>query len=120
MNLLNVSDVVSSFNQQTVYVQSFLEGTRVKGRYVPVEDELRQIFSSVQHPSPDSLVGLPEGLKTNRNISLITTEVLRGVKEFGQAIADIVIWQGQKYRVYQVLPWNQNGYNEAIATEIKE
>tara|TARA_R110000851_G_scaffold238139_1_gene390953 strand:+ start:560 stop:922 length:363 start_codon:yes stop_codon:yes gene_type:complete len=120
MNLINVSDVVNSFNQQVIQVQSFGTGIRIKGRYKPVEEPIRSIFASVQHPSPDSLKGLPEGLKTNRNISVISTETLRGVKEFAEAIADIITWQGQKYRVYQVLPWNQNGYNEAIATELKE
>lgn len=120
MNLLSVSDIAGSFNQQQVSVKTFTAGTRTKGRYVPGTSSDRNINASIQHPSPDALQGLPEGLKTLRTISIITIEVLRGVKEFDQAIADIVTWQGQKYRVFQVLPWNQNGYNEAIATEIKE
>ncbi len=120
MDLINVSDVVSSFNQQILYVQSFGVGTRVNGRYQPNPNDLEEFQGQVQHANASSLVGLSEGLKTSRFISVFTTYELRGVKEVGEAIADIIIWQGQKYRVFQVSPWNENGYNEAVAVEIKE
>lgn len=120
MSLINVSDVVSSFNNQIITLKKFGESTVVRGRPQQEELPLEEITADVQNATGRALQVLPEGLRTRSVISVFSLTQMKGVSESNQTIADQVNYLGSWYRIYHVFPWNQNGYNEAVAVEIND
>ena len=78
-------------------------GEWVKGRWVPAVAEEMAIEANVQPMKGYDLLVLPESDRTTESIKVYTVETLRTVEEVGQADADIIVWDGKKYKAVKAM-----------------
>lgn len=115
--MIDISDIVGDPDfTQTITVQ------RVTGAYVPGgEGEITKTEATltrravVQPATADDVVQyLPEGERTDQAIRIWCTQDIR-MSDGALIYSDVVVWQGQRYRVEFSKPWQQHGYWFAIA-----
>lgn len=122
--MINIAELLKDpdFTQMIdVYrrVNSFVESGPTAGE-VQITTVLRQIRMCVQPvKDPDDLNVLPEGQRSNKTMKFYSSEILYcddGDQSIGsgQAVFDMVMWGGGKYKLMHVRFWSDYGYWEAI------
>lgn len=75
------------------------------------------VFSNIQPSSTaDVMKYLPEGERTNKSVT-VYSPVAVSMGDGDTTKADLILWQGNTYRVQFSELWNQYGYWFAIATQ---
>lgn len=108
MALIDVSelmldpDFISSFNivRRTPTVNSFGENSLA-------EVLIQNVKGSVQAVGKETAERLPEGINLKDFITIFTKTPVRADAVNGYP--DVIIWEGLRYQVYQVLPWSNFG-----------
>lgn len=102
-------------------------GQYVNGRWVPGTTGTTQepdftIRTSVQPARGKELEVLPEGLRTSEVYKIYPEIELRAVDQHSQEEADIVVYNGNEYKVQHLEAWQNNLINhyKAFIVRIKE
>lgn len=80
-------------------------GEWVMGRWVPAPVTEIPLEANVQPMKGIDLMVLPESDRTTESIKVYTVETLRTVEEVGQADADIIVWQGKKFKAVKAMTY---------------
>lgn len=100
-------------------------GEWVKGRFTESEKEISMI--GVVTPSkPKEIEMIPEGDRVGGEITIHTTRKLYTTRsintseanEENQGTSDIIEWQSERYKLYQVNDYSQYGYYSAIGMRL--
>ena len=100
-------------------------GEWVKGRFIESEKEISMI--GVITPSkPKEIEMIPEGDRVGGEITIHTTRKLYITRSIdasedngeNQGTSDIIEWQGERYKLYQVNDYSQYGYYSAIGMRL--
>lgn len=123
--MINVAKAITDprFSQSLkVYRKS---GEWIKGRFIEIEKEISMI--GVITPSkPKEIEMIPEGDRVGGEITIHTTRKLYTTRsidtaednEENQGTSDIIEWQSERYKLYQVNDYSQYGYYSAIGMRL--
>lgn len=81
-------------------------GEWVNGRWQPGTTESLLIQANVQPLKGTELQVLPESDRTKESIKVYSVEPLQTVEEVVQEEADIVVWNGKKYRAIKTMQYS--------------
>ncbi|WP_278748198.1 hypothetical protein [Limosilactobacillus oris] len=124
-DLINVAKAVTDprFSQKfKVFRKS---GEWVKGRFIESEKEISMI--GVIAPSkPKEIEMIPEGDRVGGEITIHTIRKLYTTRsidtsednEENQGTSDIIEWQSERYKLYQVNDYSQYGYYSSIGMRL--
>jgi len=115
---INVSNAICSLTGEIVNVE------RRSGRYTDgiYSSDPVQIFSaraSVQQPSAQDLKALPEGERNADLLMFYSLKELRVIDDRRGTLADIVMYQGERYKIVAQKNWQAYGYTSAIGARIQ-
>ncbi|UUZ80638.1 hypothetical protein LJK88_20470 [Paenibacillus sp. P26] len=114
--MINVSDVVTDadFAQAfTVYRQT---GSWVKSRWTMGVEQAIPFYGTITACSAEDLEQLPEGDRVKGAMCFYAIPEINTTNETGTS--DQIEWRGERYRVQQVMPWGDFGYNKAIGVRM--
>lgn len=119
--MLNLSGVIHSpmLSQPITILRS--GGMWVNGEFVndgkPKEISMTGIVTVA---SPRDLSKVPEGDRQSGAMKVLTTERLyvTGEAEGASNYSDILLWRGEKYRIYSVTPDADFGFYRSVAMRI--
>lgn len=89
----------------TITVQRASAGIRVKGRWISGSTVDIPIEANVQPMRGHELVVLPEADRTKESIKVYCSETLQTIEEVNQEEADIIIWNGKKFRATKTMSY---------------
>lgn len=81
------------------------EGAWVNGYWVPGLTEEIEVDANVQPLKGSELLALPESDRTKESIKVYSVETLKTVDEHSQEEADIVIWNGKKFKAARTMTY---------------
>lgn len=76
-------------------------------------------YGIVQPASAKELRQVPEGDRVEGAMVFFSSTPLYATNTEGRQISDQIEWRGERYRLYQMLPWVDAGFYRAIGTRIK-
>lgn len=94
-------------------------GSYVDGKWVDGADTPVPIQAVIQNANPDDLILLPEGTRTTEAVKIHTTAEVKTVSEAGETDADQFLYNGHRYRIYDVFDRRIGNYFKAVAIRIK-
>lgn len=94
-------------------------GTYVDGIWVNGADSSIVISAVIQNANPDDLILLPEGTRTTEAVKIHTVSQVNTVSEAGETDADQFLYNGYRYRIYDVFDRKIGNYFKAVAIRIK-
>ena len=94
-------------------------GSYVDGKWVDGVLGSVQIKAVIQNANPDDLILLPEGTRTTEAVKIHTTTKVNTVSETGETDADQFLYNGHRYRIYDVFDRQIGNYYKAVAIRIK-
>ena len=94
-------------------------GSYIDGKWVNGVDSIVPTKSVIQNANPDDLVLLPEGTRTTEAVKIHTTTKVNTVSEVGETDADQFLYNGFRYRIYDVFDRQIGNYYKAVAIRIK-
>ena len=114
---INVSEALDSDTCIKIQVERIAPGSYVDGIYV--EGALTNFYSlmSPQQPSPKQLEILPEGERDKDIMMFISKRTLRTVDDDNGIPADVVLFNGGRYRVIQLADWSTFGHTIAFGAK---
>jgi len=117
-NFVDVSEAFDGLLQSvTLYRPG--AGSYVNGKWVGGTATTPTIQAVVQNATPDDMLTVPEGLRSEEAIKLHSADPLRSVVEVGKTNADQVTYDGAKWLVQKVFNRRIGGYYKAVAMRIK-
>ena len=94
-------------------------GAYTDGVWVNGADTNVPIKAVIQNANPDDLILLPEGTRTTEAVKIHTTSEVMTVSEVGETDADQFLYNGRRYRIYDVFEREIGNYFKAVAIRIK-
>lgn len=82
-----------------------LPGAWVNGRWVAGSVVSVEIEANVQPMRGHELVVLPESDRTKESIKVYSVETLKTLEEVSQEEADVVVWEGKKFRATKTMTY---------------
>ena len=92
-------------HKTTITVIRSKGGERVKGKWIELPPEEIEVEANVQPLKGSELQLLPESERTRETIKVYCVETLRTTEEGKQELADIVVWNGKKYRATKTMTY---------------
>lgn len=92
------------------------------GRWVSGDTETLEVEANVQPMRGHELVVLPEADRTKESIKVYSVETLQTAEEVKAEEADIIIWEGKKYRAIKTMPYKMGvlDHTKTICTRLPE
>lgn len=112
--MITVTEALDSDTAETVTVKRTGVGSYVDGIYVKGSETTFTTLCSVQQPTPDQILVLPEG-ERNKDLRLfISAKLIRGTSDKDGIIADKVYYKGNWYKIISPGDWVVYGYSNSI------
>ena len=111
---INVSEAIDIDTAEQVLVERTEEGAYVEGLYVKGSVIKFKALVSVQQPTPQQLQTLKEGDRDSNPRLFISRKKLRTLSDREGTIADIVIYQGLRYKLIGLGDWASYGQTHAF------
>lgn len=89
-----------------------------EGKFIESEERI-SAFGNIQPATEQQINQVPEGDRTSGMLSLWTITPLRmtNQKEPYQK-SDVIEWEGNRYKIASMMPWNQFGFNIATLAKV--
>jgi hypothetical protein len=111
---INVSEAIDGETAQVVSFLRQVGGSYVNGIWVPPTSESFKSMCSVQQPTPQQLLVIPEG-ERNKDIRLfISKKPLRTTDDKAGTIGDIALYAGKRFRMMWEGDWNAYGHSTML------
>lgn len=111
---INVSEAIDSDTAEIITVERAEVGGYVDGLYVPGVTSTFKTICSVQAPSPDELQTLAEGERNKDVRKFISKKPLRTTQDRDDTIADVVIYDGFRFKIISSGNWSVYGHTTAF------
>jgi hypothetical protein len=116
--MINVGRIVNSRNFAqpggfTVYRQT---GDWVAGRWVPSPEKKILMQGTVTALNPNDLEQVPEGDRVTGMMNFYSQQPMYTTRAEGTS--DQIEWQGDRYRIMSVQPWQDFGYFKATGVRM--
>lgn len=92
-------------HKTSVTVLRATEGEWVKGKWVTGAVQEVVIDANIQPLRGSELAALPESDRTKETIKVYSVETLKTLEEVSQEEADIVVWEGKKFRAIKAMTY---------------
>lgn len=117
--MIDVSELMEDPDFASPYLVVRRDGEWINGRFVPGEPETLKFYGPVQPPSVRELEQLPEGDRQKGFMQFWCKmprefRISQGSKKESW-VSDEIIWRGQRFKLYQLMPWNHAGWMSALA-----
>lgn len=117
MPRINVSRVLTN----PMFTQPFSifrkTGAWVKGDFVQTETEI-QVNNVVTSPSSRDIIQIPEADRVSSVMCFHSTQEIFVTRDSGTS--DEIFWNGTRYRIFKVVPWNNFGYWKAFGVGMNQ
>ena len=114
---INVSEALDSDTCVKIQVERTAPGSYVDGIYVEGVASNFYSLMSPQQPTPKQLEILPEGERDRDVMIFISKRPLRTVDDNNAIPADVVLFNGERYRVIQLADWSTFGHTIAFGAK---
>lgn len=114
---INVSEALDIHTSEKILVERYSAGTRSGGLFVPGSSSIFKALASVQQPTHKILMVLAEGERTQNPRLFVCNKLLRCSDEKLQTLADIIIWDGKRFKIIKLGNWFNYGHSQAIGIE---
>lgn len=123
--MINVAHAINDLRFAQKFKVFRKSGEWIKGRFIEIEKEIMMI--GVITPSkPKEIEMIPEGDRVGGEITIHTTRKLYTTRSIdtaeengeNQGTSDIIEWQHERYKLYQVNDYSQYGYYSAIGMRL--
>lgn len=117
--LINVARIATSngFGQAITAIRTF-PGVYINGLYEAGRTSQIALKASVQPAGSKDLSFLPEGQRTKQLMKFITVQRLQTADESESNTADVIMWNGNNWRVINVQDWKRHGYFRSVAEQL--
>ncbi len=122
--MINVGRVVLSrnFAQSQGYEVYRTTGDWVKGRWISNPEVTIKFAGTITVAEKNDLVQVPEGDRVTGLMCFYATRPIYVTRieegnELG-GISDEIVWQGNRYRIAAVVPWQDFGYYKAFGVRM--
>lgn len=118
--MINLSGVIHSpMLSQTITIMR-TSGTWENGGFIAGPPKKLNMTGIVTVASARELVKVPEGDRQSGAMKVLTTERLYVTGEINDAsnCSDVLLWRGERYRIYSVSPDTDYGFYRSIAMRI--
>jgi hypothetical protein len=119
--MINLSRVLSDprIAQQKPFTVYRKSGSWQSGEWIPSETPI-QINGIITPASAKDLTQIPEGDRTGGEITILSIEPLYvthadNANNTTPGTSDEVLWNNERYRIFNVFPWSDFGFYHAIA-----
>ena len=112
--VVDVSDAFKDLEEEIIVERSGV-GSYINGCWQeppPIEET---ILGVVQNATPEDLLALEEGQRTEEAIKIHTTSELFSASERTQKTGDVILYNGEEWRVHSVAKRYIGNYFKAIA-----
>lgn len=118
--MIDVSEALDDDDFSDSFIVKRISGSRnADGEWVKADPVLVPMFGSIQHPTDDDLMVLPEAERGNDFIRVFSLqELIKG--DTDGMNSDRIGWEGKAYKVIRVRPWVDAGYWVALAVKVEE
>ena len=113
----DVSKALARWTEK-IELTRFSSGTYVDGVWVNGSSAIIQINAVVQNAQADDLILLKEGTRSTEAIKIHTTAKVKTVSEYGESNADVFLYNGRTYKIYDVFERKIGNYYRAVAIRI--
>lgn len=115
--MINLAHVIHSpMLSQSIKIERSA-GEWENGEFVPgMRKRTISLQGIVTVASPRDLRMVPEGDRQSGAMKLLTQERLYVTGENGDNYSDVLLWRGERYRIYSVTPDADYGFYRSIAT----
>jgi hypothetical protein len=120
MNLGRTMSSLSINSQEFLVIRS--QGSFVGGRWTegtPLQITMRGIVTVM---SERELAQIPEGDQIKGAMKFCSKDPIYATHKDGtttSGISDQIVWQGERYKIFQVAPWVDYGFYQAAGERIK-
>ena len=117
--VINVSQALCNLTSEPVTVERTTGGGFVDGIYQKGASATFKMIASVQQPTADDLEQLPEGERNKDIRKFISNKLVRTASDRDGLIADLVIYDGIKYKIISVQDWSKFGQTTSFGAREK-
>lgn len=116
--MINVGRITLSrnFAQPAGFIVYRITGDWVKGRFVAVAPIELKLQGTITVAAPKDLMQVPEGDRVTGLMCFFSMQEIFVTRTEG--ISDEILWQGERYRVSAVVPWQDFGYYKAFGVRM--
>ncbi|NHN33540.1 hypothetical protein [Paenibacillus agricola] len=116
--MINVGRITLSrnFAQPKGFTVFRITGETVGGRFTPFPEAEIKMQGTITVASPKDLEQVPEGDRVTGSMCFYSTQQIHVTRPEG--ISDEIVWQGERYRVSAVVPWQDFGYFKAFGVRM--
>lgn len=80
-------------------------GGYIDGYWQDVQRNAFLIYGNAQPLKGNELLVLPESDRSNHTLKVYTNEQLKTIEEWGERLADMIIWDGRLYTAYKTMTY---------------
>jgi hypothetical protein len=116
--MINVGRITQSrnFAQPKGFTVFRITGDWDHGRFVSLPAVELKLQGTITVASPKDLKQVPEGDRVTGLMCFFSTQQIHITRTEG--ISDEILWQGERYRVSAVVPWQDFGYYKAFGVRM--
>lgn len=108
--MINVSEALDYDTCTRVVVERTLPGAYIDGLYVEGSKTNFKSLASPQQPTPKQLEILPMGERDKNIMLFICNKRVRTTDDKKGTLADVIIWDNQRWRVIRLANWSSFGH----------
>jgi hypothetical protein len=116
---INVSEALDIDTAEVVTVIRTTSGSYVDGLYVKGTESTFKALASVQQPTPDQVMLLPEGERNDNNKLFICNKRVYGTEDRDANISDMILYKSKRYKVVQPKDWTAYGHSTVVGVQIQ-
>ncbi|KPV60719.1 hypothetical protein QJ48_04105 [Paenibacillus sp. A3] len=122
--MINVGRIVNSrnFAQLKGFKVYRTTGEWVRGRFVTTSETPIQFQGTITVANADDLQQVPEGDRVTGMMCFYSQQPIYITRSEGEhsaaGISDEIVWQGDRYRIISVNPWQDFGYYKAFGVRM--
>lgn len=121
--MINVSEILTDADFAQSYTVQRTSGHWEYGRFIIDSTTNLNFYGPVLPSSAKELNQVPEGERITGMMTFYTTpdnpfQISYHTSDSDEGLSDLVVWRGAQYKLIQVFPYDDYGYQKAIGTKI--
>lgn len=118
--MINVGEIINDPDLCQSFTVSRSSGQFGAGGWMENAPTSLTLLGVITPSTADELQQVPEGDRVTGAMTFYSTVILFETHDDSQSgTSDILTWRGQKYRIVRVFPYEDYGYNKAVAVRMQ-